>query len=81
MEIMYLHLIIWGLSIRKKENFQKAGDWYLKAAVKNNAYGAYNLGNLFLNDKYSKKNIDSTNYWHRKGSKLGPRRISSSTRL
>jgi len=60
-----------GTIYQKKKNFQKAREWYLKAAMKNNAYGAYNLGNLFLSDEYAKKDIDSSNYWHRKASLLG----------
>jgi len=59
-----------GLIYKEKKNFEKAKKWYLKTAKKNNAYGAYNLGNLFGNDKYAKKNIDSSNYWYRKAAVL-----------
>tara|TARA_R110002073_G_scaffold279026_1_gene443135 strand:- start:422914 stop:425649 length:2736 start_codon:yes stop_codon:yes gene_type:complete len=60
-----------GLIYKEKKNFKKAREWYLKAAKKNDKYGAYNLGNLFNTDEYANKNIDSSNYWYRKAIKFG----------
>ena len=60
-----------GIIYYEKENFEKAKEWYLKAAKKNNIYGAYNLGLLYNNDDYSKKNIDSSNFWYKKSALLG----------
>lgn len=59
-----------GLIYKEKKNFPKAREWYLKAAMKNNKYGAYNLGVLYNTDEYLKKNIDSSNYWYRKAANL-----------
>ncbi len=59
-----------GLIYKEKKKFEKAKKWYLKAAKKNNKYGAYNLAGLYNNDEYKKKNIDSSNYWYRKASIL-----------
>ncbi len=60
-----------GLIYKLKKNYSNARDWFLKAALRNDQYGAYNLAQIYGDQSTGFLNQDSSANWYEKAAIWG----------